>query len=58
MPKKKSKKIKKNGKGVGGKADVHVHEEGKRNKSLLGHNAIFTPAVSYTHLTLPTIYSV
>ena len=35
MPKKKSKKIKKNGKGVGGKADVHVHEEGKRNKSLL-----------------------
>ena len=43
MPKKKSKKIKKNGKGVGGKADVHVHEEGKRNKSLLGHNAIFTP---------------
>ena len=42
MPKKKSKK---NGKGVGGKADVHVHEEGKRNKSLLGHNAIFTPEV-------------
>ena len=57
MPKKKSKKVKKNGKGVGGKADVHAHEEGKRNKSLLGHNAIFTP-VSYTHLTLPTIYSV
>ena len=67
MPKKKTKKIKKNGKGVGGKADVHAHEEGKRNKSLLGHNAIFTPeviddihikaqlgTVSYTHLTLPT----
>ena len=59
MPKKKSKK--KNGNGsVGGKADVHAHEEGKRNKSLLGHNAIFTPeviddTVSYTHLTLPTI---
>ena len=32
-------------KGVGGKADVHAHEEGKRNKSLLGHNAIFTPEV-------------
>ena len=45
MPKKKSKKVKKNGKGVGGKADVHAHEEGKRNKSLLGHNAIFTPEV-------------
>ena len=44
-PKKKSKKIKKNGKSVGGKADVHAHEEGKRNKSLLGHNAIFTPEV-------------
>ena len=44
MPKKKSKK--KNGNGnVGGKADVHAHEEGKRNKSLLGHNAIFTPEV-------------
>ena len=28
MPKKKSKKIKKNGKNVGGKADVHAHEEG------------------------------
>jgi hypothetical protein len=38
MPKKKTKK--KNGNGsVGGKADVHAHEEGKRNKSLLGHNA-------------------
>ena len=36
------KKYKKNGKGVGGKADVHAHEEGKRNKSLLGNNAIFT----------------
>ncbi len=45
MPKKKIKKVKKNGKGVGGKADVHAHEEGKRNKSLLGHNAIFTPEV-------------
>ena len=48
MPKKKSKKngkVKANGKGVGGKADVHAHEEGKRNKSLLGHNAIFTPDV-------------
>ena len=44
MPKKKTKK--KNGNGsVGGKADVHAHEEGKRNKSLLGHNAIFTPEV-------------
>ena len=42
MPKKKSKK---NGKGVGGKADVHEHEDGKRNKSLLGYNAIFTPEV-------------
>ena len=42
MAKKKNKK-KSNGKGVGGKADVHTHEEGKRNKSLLGHNAIFTP---------------
>ena len=45
MPKKKSKKVKKNGKGVGGKADVHAHEEGKRNKSLLGYNSIFTPEV-------------
>jgi hypothetical protein len=44
MPKKKSKKKKSNG-SVGGKADVHAHEEGKRNKSLLGHNAIFTPEV-------------
>ena len=44
MAKKKNKK-KSNGKGVGGKADVHSHEEGKRNKSLLGHNAIFTPEV-------------
>ena len=42
MAKRKVKK-KSNGKGVGGKADVHAHEEGKRNKSLLGHNAIFTP---------------
>ena len=44
MAKRKVKK-KSNGKGVGGKADVHAHEEGKRNKSLLGHNAIFTPEV-------------
>jgi hypothetical protein len=44
MPKKKTKKKKTNG-SVGGKADVHAHEEGKRNKSLLGHNAIFTPEV-------------
>ena len=44
MAKKKNKK-KSNGKNVGGKADVHAHEEGKRNKSLLGHNAIFTPEV-------------
>ena len=43
MAKKKRKKSK--NKGVGGKADVHAHEEGKRNKSLLGHNAIFTPEV-------------
>ena len=42
---KRKKKKKSNGKGVGGKADVHAHEEGKRNKSLLGHNAIFTPEV-------------
>jgi hypothetical protein len=45
MPKKKIKKVKKSEKGVGGKADVHAHEEGKRNKSLLGYNAIFTPEV-------------
>ena len=44
MAKKKSKKNS-NGKGAGGKADVHSYEEGKRNKSLLGHNAIFTPEV-------------
>ena len=41
MPKKKSKKVKKNGKGVGGKADVHAHEEGKRNKSLLPATIFF-----------------
>ncbi len=38
MPKKKSKKkLNGNGKlkGVGGKADVHSYEDGKRNKSLL-----------------------
>ena len=40
MPKKKSKKVKKNGKGVGGKgvggkADVHAHEH------LLSHQQLF-----------------
>ena len=47
MPKKKKKKngkLKKNG-NVGGKADVHLSYNGGRNKSLLGHNAIFTPEV-------------
>ena len=44
MPKKKTKTNKSNVI-VGGKADVHAHEEGKRNKSILGHNAIFTPEV-------------
>ena len=40
------KKTKKNGNGkVGGKADVHLNSNGSRNKSLLGHNAIFTPEV-------------
>ena len=34
MAKRKVKKKSKS-KGVGGKADVHAHEEGKRNKSLL-----------------------
>ena len=43
--KKNEKKLKKTNGSVGGKADVHAHEEGKRNKSLLGHNAIFTPEV-------------
>ena len=45
MPKKKKKKngkLKTNG-NVGGKADVHLSSDGSRNKSLLGHNAIFTP---------------
>ena len=42
---KNSKKLKKTNGNVGGKADVHALEEGKRNKSLLGHNAIFTPEV-------------
>ena len=42
--KKKNGKIKKNG-NVGGKADVHLNSNGGRNKSLLGHNAIFTPDV-------------
>ena len=40
--KKNGKKLKKTNGSVGGKADVHAHEEGKRNKSLLGHNAIYT----------------
>ena len=47
MPKKKKKKngkLKTNG-NVGGKADVHLSSNGGRNKSLLGHNAIFTPDV-------------
>ena len=35
MPKKKTKKEAKSNGSVGGKADVHAHEEGKRNKSLL-----------------------
>ena len=43
--KKNSKKLKKTNGSVGGKADVHAYEDGKRNKSLLGHNAIFTPEV-------------
>ena len=43
MAKKKSKK-KTNGK-VGGKADVHINEDGSKNKSLLGQNVIFTPEV-------------
>ena len=43
--KKNSKRLKKTNGSVGGKADVHAHEDGKRNKSLLGHNAIFTPEV-------------
>jgi len=43
MAKKKSKK-KANGK-VGGKADVHINEDGGKNKSLLGQNVIFTPEV-------------
>ena len=34
MAKRKVKK-KSNGKGVGGKADVHAHEEGKRTKAFL-----------------------
>ena len=44
----KRKKKKSNGKlknNVGGKADVHLNNNGGRNKSLLGHNAIFTPEV-------------
>ena len=43
--KKNSKKLKKTNGSVGGKADVHINEDGGRNKSLLGHNAIFTPEV-------------
>ena len=64
---------KKNG---NGKSNGHSNGNGvaSRNKSLLGHNAIFTPevmddihikaelgryrTVSYTHLTLPTIFRV
>ena len=42
--KKKNGKLKTNG-NVGGKADVHLSSNGGRNKSLLGHNAIFTPEV-------------
>ena len=42
ISKKNGKKLKNGNGSVGGKADVHAHEEGKRNKSLLGHNAIFT----------------
>ena len=30
---------------VGGKADVHINEDGSKNKSLLGQNVIFTPEV-------------
>ena len=45
MPKKKIKKVKKNGKGVGGKSDVQAHEKRKRNKSLLCLNAIYTTEV-------------
>ena len=45
MAKKKSKKNTKKSGNVGGKADVHVNEDGSRNKSLLGRNAIFTPEV-------------
>ena len=45
MAKKKSKK-KSNGKGVGGKADVHPHEQRKSHKRLLGHNAMSTAEVT------------
>ena len=45
MAKKKKKKNGKSNGNVGGKADVHVSSNGSRNKSLLGHNAIFTPEV-------------
>ena len=45
MAKKKKKKNGKSNVNVGGKADVHVSSNGSRNKSLLGHNAIFTPEV-------------
>ena len=38
--KRKNGKLKTNG-NVGGKADVHLSSNGGRNKSLLGHNAIF-----------------
>ena len=41
MAKKKRKKMENSNGNVGGKADVHVSSNGSRNKSLLGHNAIF-----------------
>ena len=49
MTKKKKKKIKKNGKSnSNGKSEF-----GKRNKSLLGYNAIFTPEVIYNSQLYP-----
>ena len=35
------KKLKKTNGSVGGKADVHAHEEGKRNKSLIRSKCYF-----------------
>ena len=50
---------KKNGKTNGHSNGNGQSEFSKRNKSLLGYNSIFTPeAVSYTHLTLPTMFEV